>query len=402
MIQSYRPLIQKLTFTWLMLLTAQIGLKAQTGSISGVVTDSLTGQPVANLSVFIPFTTIGTTTDQNGWYKLDPVSPGYCQLIFRHLSYKPIAKDFILNPGENIRFNLSVPQQPIEIPEVHIVGKPSDLMVSKEIFMKFFIGDPFSRVCKLLNQKGVDYSREANSIRAVAHEPLEIDNEYLGYRLTWYLDYFRYEETVPQVYSWGQNGRFGFAGSALYQDLADNHPIRAALWNMKRKSEFKGSLKHFLACLYRDKLASNLYHIRKAYKGLPDLQVREKETLALAKVNFARMDSLFNWDPLTGNSEYLYYYPKDEYDPAVRQTVAGKEKEWQAPSVQTVYVFYDYRRTKDLRDDAIFLLTIRKGSVFFDRNGNYRIKTDGLTWTYLDNSVQVKNALPLDYMPKIK
>ncbi|WP_316803930.1 TonB-dependent receptor [Pedobacter nototheniae] len=69
-------------------LTISVLSYAQTGKISGKVTDKSTGQTLVGLSVLIEGTSIGTTSDADGNYVLNTVKPGTYKVVFSFISFK--------------------------------------------------------------------------------------------------------------------------------------------------------------------------------------------------------------------------------------------------------------------------------------------------------------------------
>jgi len=87
-------------------------LFAQTGTISGIVTDSLTGNGLPGANILIQGTSRGTATDLNGFFVLK-VSPGVYNLVISYIGYetkkienlkveatKKINLDIKLNPAQ--------------------------------------------------------------------------------------------------------------------------------------------------------------------------------------------------------------------------------------------------------------------------------------------------------------
>lgn len=77
----------------------QATLSAQTGSISGVVTDKKNGETLVGANVIIVGTYRGTTTDLNGHFTLNNLQPGTYELKISYISYKPvIIKNITVEP----------------------------------------------------------------------------------------------------------------------------------------------------------------------------------------------------------------------------------------------------------------------------------------------------------------
>jgi hypothetical protein len=375
---------------------------AQTGSVAGVVTDSLSGKPIIAFSVFIPSTTFGTATNQKGAYLLDKLNPGDYTIEFRHLSYPTITRKVSVQAGIQITVNLVVAEQSTKLKEFVIVGKVPDRRVGFQLFREYFLGDRGGTVCTVKNPDDISYFYEGDIIKATAKKPLIIENRYLGYRLTYYLDYFKYVEDKNPDANNTIGAYFGYSGSALFQDLSEVIPLNALFFKMNRAGVFKGSLRHFLASLYANELPANHYYVRKAYHGFKDLQHMEKLSAAMTKIGMASMDSLFSWDPVSGQTEFLYYDPNEEFRFNDNLVKGGpKEGEKTLATDSFLLVFSDYQKTPDLRDDWISSLRLSPDGMTFDKEGNYWVPNGNFSWTNLHNTIKIKSMLPYDYMPKI-
>ncbi len=376
---------------------------SQTGSVYGVVTDSLTGQPVVNLTVFIPSTTSGTTTDEKGEYHLGRLSPGDYVLMFRHVSYPSFFRLVTIASGKEVVLNLAIAEQSKKLAEVVVVGKLPDRRLGYHLFKKYFLGDDAEVYCVLENPQDLKFYYQGDILMASAKQPLKIVNRHLGYRVTYFLDYFKYFDTRDTRYSYDEQGYFGYAGSALFEDLSAAMPLNKFGWRFARNSEFRGSLRHFLACLNRDELAGNHYFVRRAFHGINELQQIEKQSNAMTKIHWALMDSLSGWNHVTGKPETLYYYPQEEFVLKGIPVVNGTSDTMKSLSTDAfLLVFSDYKKTKDLTDDFISTLRFPKQGITFDAEGNYWADLGDLNWVNLDNSLQIKRLLPYDFISKIK
>ncbi|MFH0761563.1 MAG: carboxypeptidase-like regulatory domain-containing protein [Bacteroidota bacterium] len=385
-------------FGLLLLLSSNIACP-QSGSISGIVTDSVSGYPVANLSVFFPFTTIGTTTNAKGEYVLDRLPPGDYTLMFRHVSYQTYSVPITIEAGKQKVMNLAAAISNYNIDEVVKTGGRVDFRWGYDLFKRYFLGDPGEVNCILKNPDDLKFYYDGHEITAFAKKPLIIVNRHLGYRITFFLDYFRFVENNRSGISTVVGSYYAFSGSALYEDLAPSALLNAFKWRNTREAEFTGSLKHFLACLYNDKLIENRYTVRKVYKEIDEIQKEEKIGLAMAKVRYAMMDSVFFWNPESSVIEFLNYFPDDEYRiglEKIRETPgSGIKTLTVAPSI---IIFRDLGKTKDLKDDWTFSIQLPDSVIEFDREGNYGVPTGEFIKTDLNNSARIRVLLPLDYL----
>jgi hypothetical protein len=61
-------------------------------TISGRITDAEDGSPIPGAAVFIASTTVGTTTDVDGYYQLKIPGKGSYQLVVSYVGYQPVTK----------------------------------------------------------------------------------------------------------------------------------------------------------------------------------------------------------------------------------------------------------------------------------------------------------------------
>jgi len=80
---------------------------AQTGSISGTVTDATTGEPLLGTNIIVRGTNTGATTNDNGYYKLDLEPEDYTIEVF-FMGYETITRDITIEEGEDKTFNFSL------------------------------------------------------------------------------------------------------------------------------------------------------------------------------------------------------------------------------------------------------------------------------------------------------
>ena len=374
---------------------------AQTGSVFGVVTDSLTGQPVVNLTVFIPNTTVGTTTDQNGNYRIDKINPGEYKLMFRHLSYLAVSRSITIEPGKEAVLNILLAEAPQYINEVTVVGRRPDRGAAYQLVKQYFLGDVSEYLCKLENPEVLNYHFDGKILKATAKEPLIIINRHLGYRITFFLDYFQCTYDTDSQFDYDFSGNFGYSGYALFEDLMAVQPIMAMVWKINRKSEFRGTLRHFLACLYSNELNNYQYTLKRAYIDSDEIQRAGKLSKAMTKVRMAQMDSIAFWNHVKGKPEILFFDPVEVYTFSGEEIRPGPELDTRAITCSSfLLVIRDSKKTGKVSEAFVSTLRIPKGGITFDQDGNLRAAGGELQWVNLDNNMQLKRMLPNDYLKK--
>jgi TonB-dependent receptor len=115
----------RLKYLFLLLIsTLAITVSAQTGSISGRILDSKTGEELIGVSVQIEGTVTGAATDFEGKYTIANVKPGTYTLIVSYISYtKKSMAGIEVKAGEVASVNISLEESTKSLNEVVIQGE---------------------------------------------------------------------------------------------------------------------------------------------------------------------------------------------------------------------------------------------------------------------------------------
>jgi hypothetical protein len=87
--------IKKFNLAFILLISIQTSLMAQGGVIEGVVTDAKTKETMVGATIVIEGTSIGTTANLNGEYRLTNVPEGEVNLRVSFISYEPVVVEKI-------------------------------------------------------------------------------------------------------------------------------------------------------------------------------------------------------------------------------------------------------------------------------------------------------------------
>jgi iron complex outermembrane receptor protein len=83
----------KINKSILLIMMAGWNLYAQGGKLSGFITDQETGEALIGANVFIAETGNGMSTDKNGYYVLQKISPGSYTLMVSYIGYATLKKE---------------------------------------------------------------------------------------------------------------------------------------------------------------------------------------------------------------------------------------------------------------------------------------------------------------------
>ncbi len=111
----------------------------QYSRISGKVTDSNTGDPMIFANVFFENTQIGTTTDKDGMFILDRITPNMYHLRIQFMGYKTQSYRFNLQRGKNIYLRIILESDVLQMEPLQVTATTSEAIVHKVEISSFTI-----------------------------------------------------------------------------------------------------------------------------------------------------------------------------------------------------------------------------------------------------------------------
>lgn len=260
------------------------------GTISGMVKDAETGQPLEGASVFAQNTTKGTLSDKEGSFKLYLEKGGY-EIVVSFTGY--ISKTINLEVTTDRNFNLELQKGDNTLGEVIIKNSnevPDGWERYGSFFLEHFIGaSPNADSCTLLNPEALKflYFKRSNRLKVLATEPLQIQNRALGYNLRYELDSFVY--FFPSDLN-------SYRGKCLYMPMEGDEAQQAA-WKEARKNTYYGSRLHFLRAYYDSTLAKEGFTV--------DLY-SEQSSSKFARLRNPYDTAYYFFDVATSNAELFF------------------------------------------------------------------------------------------------
>ncbi|WP_350292531.1 carboxypeptidase-like regulatory domain-containing protein [uncultured Croceitalea sp.] len=247
-------------------------------TVSGYVYDNSTKEPLLGVSIFYDGSTIGTITDDKGYFKLTTSGRMAGNLIINFLGYETV----ILSETKNGDLGtIFLNEKPLELKEVVLLPDTWSRRKKLRIFRKEFLGSTnASYKCKILNEEDIRfyYNATENRLYAYAKKPILIDNKYLGYRVTYNLidfeaDFFNQVDDEPPV-----TKATYMAGTLFFKDLNTTKPKKKYIKN--RESSYYGSGIHFMRSLARQNLDTEGFSIFKKR-----FQVNPKEVFSAVEID---------------------------------------------------------------------------------------------------------------------
>lgn len=233
----------KQTLFLIFLVLTQFGVHAQeTFTLSGKVIN-LQGEPVPLATVFIDGSEKATTTNNDGEFKFDHLTPGTYQLVINMLGNFSVKLNVIIQK-EAVALTITLKEKQIALPEV-LIGDKSGRDENLKIFTKNFLGQSRNaKECKILNPEILNFTnnRKEKLLEAQSDDFLIVENKRLGYRIKYLLRQFRYNR-VTMVTS--------YDGESIFEPLAGSEKAQMK-WEENRRQVYEGSFMHYLRSVYRN------------------------------------------------------------------------------------------------------------------------------------------------------
>lgn len=235
---------------------------AQTGVVSGTVTDVQTRAPLPFISVYLSNTSFATQTDTLGKFRLTNIPTGKYSLVTSMIGYQTVYQTISIGnkPIEPLTIKMQVAENVLT--EVSVKGKRDKKWVNQlMVFEDEFLGNgSFRKQCKIMNSWVLEFIEPNNeALSATASQPLQIENKALGYKV--YYDLRKFEITATQ---------FNLQGFVRFQELGYDNLKQLQQYETNRNAAFVGSERHFLKSLAMHQLKQQgfaVYNVNDKYVG---------------------------------------------------------------------------------------------------------------------------------------
>ena len=230
---------------WLMMAVPALAQK-----LSGEVTDALNNKPIPFANVFFDNTSINTQTDSLGRFVFAKLPTGQYTLVARFIGYKVYTQKLNLAEPQNRKLSIKLTPDQTQLAEIQVTTRKDKAWLSQlKVFEKQFLGEGLSATqCKLVNSWVLDFTAHDGTLSARASAVLELDNQYIGYKIRYLLDHFRYN-----------SNEFSYAGYAEFTEYFTSDPLQKARWQENRQAAFWNSDIHFFNALKNRKATENRY-----------------------------------------------------------------------------------------------------------------------------------------------
>ena len=369
--------------------------------MKGAVVDE-SQKPVANASVFLNNTSIGTRADAEGKFQIN-IPAGRFDLIVSCVGYDTYSRS--LNAGEIPSF-LTVQLQ-TKAPEMEaVVIEPYEKDGWEKwgkFFVESFIGtSAFAQNCRIKNTETLRFknSRRNNELTVMASEPLIIENKTLGYTIEYKLEQFSYSFKTRYLI---------FTGYPFFTPMKGNAK-KQQKWDVKRTEAYEGSLLHFLRSVYRNQLAADGFEVRRL-KKIPNLEkqrvkaIRKEMVTTGNKIRIHTSDSSKYYDKIMQEEDLINIVgktvlPGDSIAYAVNTVTAGMDFNDFLLIIYTkklVPVEYKNQFPKSATARMSELTLVNNNPIEIQANGSYYNPEDLMSLGFWAWSEKMATMLPYDY-----
>lgn len=241
-------------FSSAILLLFLVHANAQTFSVSGQVSDSITHKAISGATVFINKTTNFAYTDSTGRFRFDSLTNSSATIVCYKKDYQ-LSEYSVSELSKNLNIEFVIAE------EKHDDKEKPDSVLAKEskqwqdTFLKQFLGESNNAyACEVANTHVIRYNylKKENKLLVTADEPLIIFNENTGYMITYLLD--ECEIDFNNNYAYWQ-------GYVFFKPLTTKSTLTAEEWRYNRESAYLGSFMHFIRSAVNNKLKSEGFDV---------------------------------------------------------------------------------------------------------------------------------------------
>jgi len=226
-------------------------------TITGKVINTIDNKPLPLAVAFINNTGTATTTRDDGNFILKNVPAGRCRFLVTIVGYQPY--QVLLNVTGNVDLKDIELKPAIEaLAEVTVKAKPK-LSPYFYSFPSQFLGPSlFARQCKILNPYDIQfYDTDARGgFSARSNNFIEVENDALGYKVKFLLNYFIKDSNTNSVY---------FGGESYFEEMKGS-PRDEREWQKNRLECYQGSVMQLLRSIIADSVKENGYRIKRAMR----------------------------------------------------------------------------------------------------------------------------------------
>lgn len=401
-------------------------LRAQVNSITGVVKDSHSQEPLPYVNVFFANTSIGTSTNSNGEFSLSGFQSGKYDLTISFIGYTTQQYSFDFN-NSTYKLDVALAQETVQLSEIMVKADTSHWRQNFITFRDNFVGTTSnSSNVSILNKKDIHLYFDPSDRVLVAHakKDLIIENNALGYKVHYQLIEF----TLDYKHS-----RMQYLGIPRFEEKMPKGNLQLKKWESERRKAYEGSFVHLVQTIYQQELENSKFQLFELHEidnpERPPQQFIDERIQYWKSVKFQSMPSNEKMIVRLGSNgeinksdlnDSLVYYMRIKSLPEKVDSIGRQIKsasDLLKPGTSNIIQFKG--RLKVLfkeREDALYVVGKRRPPQKFQEstvhfvgdeikiyaNGYYEDVRSVFMEGYLGWSEKIAEMLPTDYKYQVK
>jgi len=222
-------------------------------SVTGIVLDAKTNEPIASASVYFDNTTLGTATNDKGEFFIEFTDAIQSTLVISYLGYdKVFISDYRSKTDLDRTILLKKSDNELDAVVINADDGMSREMKMKKFKTEFLGRSENGKSCKILNEKDIKlrYNKRDKTLSAWSKTPIIVRNKNLKYEISF--DIIDFEMVLG---NWNTTSVL-YTGTSFYKDLDTKQKKRII---ESRTKTYKGSVQHFIRTLYNKQLEEEGY-----------------------------------------------------------------------------------------------------------------------------------------------
>lgn len=237
-------------FTCFIFLLLSLNLSAQVWK--GRVVCAETDEPIPYANVFLRGSLIGTITNPEGKFELDPKGNTALSLVVSGMGFQSVLVEPD-NLGKSLKVQLETRRYDIEEVDVKAESSAwSRRRMIKRFKYEFLGSSQIAKSCEILNIDAIYlfYNKATKTLYASCKSPIEIRNKALGYKVNYFLDEFRWTRKTMK-----------FKGFSSFEELQFLDEKERDKINKRRYFTYRGTPMNFFRCLYQEDLEGSRFDV---------------------------------------------------------------------------------------------------------------------------------------------
>jgi hypothetical protein len=338
---------------------------AQKITVKGRVIDAVSKEGLPSCNVMINSTSIGQSTNLDGFYQISNIDFKEFELVYRYVGYETTLRKVSYLDSTSVTIDVELKPSQNLLTEVEVKSK-RDKKWEKQLktFKNHFFGySDFAKKCDIENAWILDFEDTSDGFTAKANQTLKVLNPALGYTM-----YFDIQEYIVSKDSYKIKSNVSFTEM--------NPPTKAKFeeWLNNRKEAYKKSPSYFLKTVANNELKAKGFQL---YVEKPGSNANRSDDFELE----------------LGKSVMEYESSK----------MVGLGKK---PGQKKIYITNNLEihhqntksplRTYQGMDYGISWMNVRNNNIFLDENNNI-LNTQDLIVSGDMDYLRVSGLLPLNY-----